>query len=128
MSGLAVDVEDLDVYQLAFSLQQEVFEMSKAFPREETYSLTDQIRRSSRSVGANIREAWAKRDYAAHFRSKFTDSTGEASETCHWLNTAQACGYIGDPSFSHLKSEYNRTGAMLNKMIANAESWCKKRS
>jgi len=128
MSKLAVDVEDLDVYQLAFETQQQVFEMSKSFPREEMYPLTDQIRRSSRSVGANIREAWAKRDYVAHFRSKLSDSAAEASETCHWLKTALACQYITQETHDELISQCRQIGAMLNKMIHNAESWCRKRS
>ena len=76
--ALVQKVTDLDVYQLAFTLQQKVFEVSKAFPAEEKYSLTDQMRRSSRSVGANICEAWRKRRYPAHFRSKLTDADGEA--------------------------------------------------
>ncbi len=127
MSKLAVDVEDLDVYILAFDTQQRIFDLSTKFPREETYSLTDQIRRSSRSVGANIREAWAKRDYVAHFRSKLTDSAGEASETCHWLKTALACHYISQQDHDTMRSQCYKIGAMLNKMIHNAEAWCKKR-
>jgi four helix bundle protein len=127
MSKLVVDVEDLDVYQLAFDLQQNVFEMSKKFPREEMYSLTDQIRRSSRSVGANIREAWAKRDYVAHFRSKMTDAAGEASETCHWIKTAFACEYIAESEFSELTDQYRKLGAMINKMATNAEAWCRRK-
>ncbi len=88
-------VRELDVYQSAFSLQQEIFAVSKAFPREETYSLTDQIRRSSRSIGANLSEAWAKRRYPAHFLSKLTDADGELQETLHWLSSAEACEYLG---------------------------------
>ncbi|MEY4569564.1 MAG: hypothetical protein RLZZ398_1003 [Verrucomicrobiota bacterium] len=76
-------VRELDVYQSAFSLQQEIFAISKSFPREEIYSLTDQIRRSSRSIGANLSEAWAKRRYPAHFLSKLTDADGELQETLH---------------------------------------------
>ena len=76
---------DLRVYQISFSLQQEIFEKSKDFPKEELYSLTDQIRRSSRSIGANLAEAWQKRRYVAHFVSKLSDSDGEQAETQHWL-------------------------------------------
>lgn len=83
---------ELEVYQLAFELQQSIFERSKKFPKEETYSLTDQIRRSSRSVGANIAEAWRKRLYPAHFASKLSDADGENAETQHWLDTARSCG------------------------------------
>jgi len=88
---------DLRVYQEAFRLQQEVFEVSKGFPKEELYSLTDQIRRSSRSIGANLAEAWQKRRYPAHFLSKLSDSDGEQAETQHWLETALACKYDGQP-------------------------------
>lgn len=84
-------VRELDVYKAAFSLQQEIFLISKSFPKEETYSLTDQIRRSSRSIGANLSEAWAKRKYPAHFLSKLMDSDGELQETLHWLASAEAC-------------------------------------
>ena len=85
---------DLKVYQFSFSLQQEIFEKSKYFPKEELFSLTDQIRRSSRSIGANQAEAWHKRRYRAHFVSKLTDSDGEQAETQHWLDTALECKYI----------------------------------
>ncbi len=85
--------EDLEVYQLALGLQREIFEISKGFPKEERYSLTDQIRRSSRSVGANIAEAWHKRRYPAHFASKLTDSDAEAGETRHWVQTALDSDY-----------------------------------
>lgn len=124
---LAIDVEDLDVYQLSFKLQQRIFEITKQFPRDEMYSLTDQVRRSSRSVGANIREAWTKRGYIAHFRSKLTDSAGEASETCHWIKTAFECHYISKDDYNNLSSAYKQVSAMLNKMINNADAWCKKR-
>ena len=127
MGRLVVGVETLEVYQLAFELQQRIFEITRTFPHEETYSLTDQIRRSSRSVGANLREAWAKRYYVAHFRSKLTDSMGEASETCHWVATAHSCGYISSEVSDDLTTKYHRVGAMLNKMIGQAESWCRQR-
>ena len=131
MSGtgrLAVSVDELEVYKLAFRLQQEIFEYSKCFPKEERYSLTDQARRSSRSVGANIREAWAKLAYVAHFRSKLTDSLGEASETCHWVKTAVACNYLELEVAAALQQNYNLLGGMLNKMIQGAESWCHRRT
>lgn len=92
--ALALKVTELDVYKLAFDLQQQVFLLSKVFPPEEKYSLIDQIRRSSRSVGANICEVWRKRRYPAHFVSKLSDSDGEAEKMCHWLRTAVACGYV----------------------------------
>jgi len=123
--ALAVRVIDLDVYKLAFEWQQKVFEFSKAFPADEKYSLTDQIRRSSRSIGANICEAWRKRQYPAHFKSKLSDSDGEAEETCHWLRTAVACKYLDHDIGSEIAEQYAQISAMLNTMINNAESWCK---
>ncbi len=97
----ALSVQELEVYQEAFRLQQTVFLCTKEWPKEETYSLTDQIRRSSRSVGANLAEAWAKRRYSAHFLSKLTDADGELAETRHWLSTAAACGYLsGGPALA----------------------------
>ena len=87
--------KDLKVYQEAYALAMEIFEISKAWPSEEKYSLTDQIRRASRSVCTNLREAWAKRRYEAHFVSKLTDSDGENSETDTWLDFAKDCGYLG---------------------------------
>jgi len=85
---------DLKVYKLAFELQQQVFDLTRRFPQEERYALSDQIRRSSRSVGANISEAWQKRRYAAHFVSRLSDADGEQAETQHWLASSIACGYI----------------------------------
>ena len=94
MSERINSYRDLKVYKLSFELQQVIFELSKTFPQGEKYSLTDQIRRSSRSIGANIAEAWQKRRYMAHFISKLTDSDGENAETAHWIETAFACNYI----------------------------------
>jgi len=122
--ALAQKVTDLEVYKLAFELQQKVFELSKRFPSEEKYSLTDQIRRSSRSVGANICEAWRKRRYPAHFISKLTDSDGEAEETCHWLRTAVACGYISRDTGAELAERYSHVSGKLNNMMKDAEKWC----
>lgn len=87
MSERISSFRELRVYQAAFEMQQQVFAVSKGFPTEEKYSLTDQIRRASRSVGANIAEAWQKRRYPAHFTSKLTDSNSELSETQHWIDT-----------------------------------------
>jgi four helix bundle protein len=114
---------ELEVYQLAFELQQLIFEQSKNFPKEETYSLTDQIRRSSRSVGANIAEAWRKRRYPAHFVSKLTDSDGENAETQHWLETASACGYIDSQLKEDLLAKSTQIGAKLGRMIVEPEKW-----
>lgn len=121
----ATKFQELNVYQAAFELQQELFEISEKFPTEEKYSLTDQMRRASRSIGANIVEAWRKRRYPAHFTSKLTDSDGEASETQHWITTAAACGYINDHQANHLIESCEQIGAMLGKMIQQPESWCK---
>jgi four helix bundle protein len=124
--ALAQKVTELDVYNLSFESQQCVFELSKSFPAEEKYSLVDQIRRSSRSVGANICEAWRKRRYVAHFRSKLTDADGEAEETCHWLRTAIACGYVSQDSAAELAQSYSNISGKLSRMMADAETWCSK--
>ena len=105
--------QDLEVYKLAIQLQQDIFRISKSFPKEETYSLTDQIRRASRSVGANIAEAWRKRRYPAHFVSKLTDSDGENAETQHWLVTAYDCGYLDQGTFQSLVRQSEDIGAKL---------------
>ena len=122
---LAKSVKDLDVYQTAFELQQEIFGVTRSFPKEEIYSLTDQMRRSSRSIGANISEAWAKRRYPAHFVSKLSDADGEAGETMHWLQTAFSCTYISEEIRNNLVSRCEHVSGMLNKMMDNYESWCK---
>ena len=118
--------KDLKVYQKAFSLQQEIFQVSKGFPKEELYSLTDQIRRSSRSIGANLAEAWHKRRYPAHFVSKLSDSDGEQAETQHWLDTALACKYISEDVCRNLMNKCMEIGRMLGKMMANPEPFCKR--
>ena len=106
---------DLEVYTLASQLAKEVFEISKTFPKEERYSLTDQLRRSSRSTGAQIAEAWAKRRYVAHFVSKLTDADGEQQEAQHWLGTARACQYITEEVESnHRKLPEGRQNASIH--------------
>ena len=115
---------DLRVYQEEFRLQQDVFEVSKGFPKEELYSLTDQIRRSSRSIGANMAEAWHKRRYQAHFLSKLSDSDGELAETQHWLDTALACKYISEEIHENLMKQCKLIGRMLGKMMANPGPFC----
>ena len=122
---LAKGVRDLEVYRVAFDVQQAVFGLSKAFPREEMYSLTDQIRRSSRSIGANISEAWAKRRYPAHFVSKLSDAEGEMEETVHWIETAFACNYVSVSVKEQVAAKCRHIGGMLNKMMADPKSWCK---
>ena len=121
----AKGVRDLDVYKTAFEMQQRIFKLSKTFPREEMYSLTDQIRRASRSVGANLSESWAKRRYPAHFVSKLSDSDGETEETVHWLETAFECEYITEEAKNELVGQCRHISGMLNKMMDNPDSWCK---
>jgi four helix bundle protein len=115
---------ELGVYKSAFGLQQAIFEASKKWPRNEDYSLTDQVRRSSRSVGANLAEAWAKRRYPAHFLSKLTDSDGELQETLHWLFTAQQCGYVTNLQFDELHAQLTSTGRQLGSMINQHQAFC----
>jgi four helix bundle protein len=118
--------EDLDVYKTAYQLQQCVFAMSREWPKGERFSLTDQIRRSSRSVGASIAEAWAKRRYEAHFVSKLTDADGEANETRHWLRTALDCGYIERPAYDDCLECCLHVGAMIGSMVAGASRWAQR--
>ena len=109
--------KDLKVYQKAYALALEIYKLSKSWPSEEKYSLTDQIRRASRSVCTNLREAWAKRRYQAHFISKLTDSDGENSETDTWLDFALECGYIDASDHVRLTSECKEIGSMLGSML-----------
>jgi four helix bundle protein len=116
--------KDLDVYKLGFDLAMEIFALTKAFPAEEKYALTSQIRRSSRSVCLNLREAWAKRRYEAHFVSKLTDCDGENSETDSSLDFALGCNYISAQQHDHLKSRCAEIGRMLGGMMRKADSFC----
>lgn len=125
MSQRIMSFRDLRVYQAAFKLQQKVFEITRRFPKDEMYSLTDQFRRSSRSVGANIAEAWQKRRYVAHFVSKLTDSDGEQAETQHWIDTALACGYINEQIKTELMEGCLEVGRMLGSMITTPEKFCR---
>lgn len=118
--------KDLKVYQLAFKLAMEIFEISKSFPKEEVYSLTDQIRRSSRSVCVNIGEGYRKRRYPKHFTSKMTDSDGECSETQIWLDFAKACKYISELTRNKLNTDYEEVGRMLGSMANNPEKFLPK--
>lgn len=118
--------EDLEVYRLALELQQEVFELSRTFPAEEKYSLIDQVRRSSRSIGSNISEAWAKRKYPAHFVSKLSDSDGEQNETRHWLRSAFLCRYIKDVDFERLVEKCKTIGRKLGNMMQHPDQWVPK--
>jgi four helix bundle protein len=115
---------DLEVYQRSFALAVDIFQISKKFPSEERYSLTDQIRRSSRSVCSNLAEAWRKRRYVVVFKNKLTDVMQEASETQSWLEICFACGYIDEEQFKKLDSEYEEIISMLNSMERNAGKFC----
>jgi four helix bundle protein len=114
---------ELDVYKKAFDVAMQIFETSKAFPKEETYSLTDQIRRSSRSVCANIAEAWRKRRYEAAFVAKLSDSESEAAETQVWLEFAVKCDYVDRDQALPLYQAYEEVLRMLVSMISNSDSW-----
>lgn len=115
---------DLEVYKLCRLVSKEIFEISKTFPKEEMYSLTDQIRRSSRSVGAQVAEAWAKRKYEKHFVSKLTDANGEQLETQHWIETAFDCSYISKKLADSLLTKYASIEKMLHSMIAKSAWFC----
>ena len=120
----AQSFRDLIVYQRSRNVDKEVFELTKGFPKEEIYSLTDQIRRSSRSVGAQIAEAWAKRRYEKHFVSKLTDADGEQRETQHWVEVSLDCRYITKDQASKLLSDLSDVGRMLNSMMQKSSSLC----
>jgi four helix bundle protein len=108
---------ELKVYQAAYALAMDIFTLSKAWPSEEKYSLTDQVRRSSRGVCANLREAWAKRRYEAHFVNKLTDADGENGETETWLDFARDCGYLSESHHTRLTADCRQVGAMLGGML-----------
>lgn len=117
-------VRDLEVYRLAFDGAMKIFHITKAFPPEEKYSLTDQIRRSSRSICSNLAEAWRKRKYKAVFVNKLSDAMQEASETQTWLDFCLACEYINRATFKNLDTIYEKILAMLNSMQMKADKFC----
>jgi len=116
---------DLDVYVLGREQARKIFVLSKTFPKEERYSLTDQIRRSSRAVNAMIAEAWARRMYPAAFINKINEAMGEAMETQAWLDHALDCKYLDGNQHRALDDAWQRIGAMLNRMIQRADDFCK---
>lgn len=122
--GHADRLGDLVVYQRARSVAKTIFELSKAFPKEETFSLTDQLRRSSRSIGAQIAEAWAKRRYEKHFVSKLTDADAEQHEAYYWVDIARECGYLELEDAESIMSDLSEIGRMLNSMINKAALFC----
>ena len=119
-------VRELDVYKLGFNTAMEIFQLSKKFPIEERYSLTDQMRRSSRSVCSNLAEGWRKRRYRAVFINKLTDSAQEGAETQTWLEFALACKYISEDVFEDLDKKYEHIFAMLYVMEEKADKFCKR--
>ena len=120
----AESFRDLLVYQKATAVSRAIFELSKGFPGEETFSLADQIRRAVRSIGAQIAEAWAKRRYERHFVSKLSDADGEQTETQHWLSEVCNCEYIESAQAEALVNELEQIGRMLNSMMVKSHLFC----
>lgn len=119
----AINVRETKAYRLAFELAMMIFEVSKGFPKEEKYSLTDQVRRSSRSVCANLAESYRKKQYPAHFAAKVSNADMENSETETWLQFALACNYIAEDVSSNLFAKAEEVGRLLNHMINNPEKY-----
>jgi four helix bundle protein len=116
---------DLEVYAMAREQAKKIFVVSKSFPKEERFSLTDQIRRSSRAVNAMIAEAWARRRYPAAFINKIDEAMGEAMETQAWLDHALDCDYLDRNQHRALDEVWQKVGAMLNRMIQRADDFCR---
>ncbi len=114
---------ELDVYKLAMEATMEIFELTKGFPAEERYAMTDQVRRSSRSVCANIAEAWRKRRYSAAFISRLSDAEAEAAETQVWLEMALRCGYLDPEKSKLLDQQYDHILGKLVTMISHTDQW-----
>ena len=117
---------DLKAYQLSYNLAMEIFEITKLFPREEKYSLVDQLRRSSRSVPANIAEAWKKRMYQKMFISKVIDAAGEAGETEVWLDVAKDAGYLKTDDYQRIFEKYEEVNRMLYGIVEKSDKFCAK--
>ena len=115
--------KELRVYQAAIDAAMRIFEITKRFPAEERFSMVDQMRRSSRSVCSNIGEAWRKRRYPAHFKSKLSDSEGEAEEARVWLDLALRCRYISEEEATELDQTYDGILGQLVRMIDHPEQW-----
>lgn len=122
--ALINNFRDLNVYQAARMETQKIYARSRSFPAEEKYSLTDQIRRSSRAVKAMVAEAWARRRYRAVFINKIDEALGEATETQSWLDDCLDCGYLSPEEFKQMDAAWQGIGAMLNKMILRADDFC----
>jgi len=123
--GHACSFKELEVYRISEDISRKIFARSKEFPKEERYALTDQIRRASRSVGAQIAESWAKRKYRKHFISKLSDADAEQMETQHWVQQAFQCGYLCEESAKEILAELERLGRMLNSMMKKAGEFCR---
>jgi four helix bundle protein len=121
----AESFEDLEVYKRARILASKIYEISLTFPKEEKFSLTDQIRRSSRSVGAQISEAWAKRKYPKHFINKLSDADGEQMETRHWIYSAMDSKIMSETIAAELMDEYRVVGRQLQTMMNNSDRFCR---
>ena len=124
-TGKIRSVRDLEVYRIAFDTAMTIYEASKTFPKDEMYSLTDQIRRSSRSVCSSLSEGWRKRQYRAVFVNKLTDAAQEAAETQTWLEFARRCGYLDERAFLELDGRYEHIFAMISTMERKADAFCK---
>ncbi len=122
-SKFVKNYSDLDVYKMAFDGAMRIYDLTKRFPKEETYSLTDQIRRSSRSVTANTAEAWRKRRYKFAFISKLNDAETEAAETQVWIKYAHKCGYINESSYNELTDLYEQIIGKFVRLIDSADQW-----
>lgn len=123
MSEVIRTYKNLRVYQNSFESAMEIFEITKTFPKEEKYSLVDQIRRSSRSVCANVAEAWRKRRYKGAFIAKMSDAESEAAETQVWLEFAVKCNYMKEPVAFELQAKYDQVIGQIVKMIEEAHKW-----
>ena len=123
MPGVS-DFTDLRVYRESVDLAQSIYNITNKWPAKEKYRMTDQILRSSRSVCANIGEAWFKRAYPKHFASKLSDATSEAAETIVWIHLAQRSSLLDAPTANALEARYRKTIGGLSRMIQDADSWC----
>ncbi len=121
--GYVSNFRELEVYRRQRALSKDVFLLSKGFPNEERFALTDQIRRAARSIGAQIAEAWAKRLYPKHFVSKLTDADGEQAETQHWIIEARDCDYLTDTDAERLLGWCEEIGRMLGSMMRKADAF-----
>ena len=117
---------ELDVYRRSFDAAMQIFELSKSFPRDEKFALTDQIRRASRSVSANLAEAWRKRRYEKAFISKLSDADGEQQETQHWIEIALDCQYLSKDQSTRLLNQCKEIGKLIGGMMAKSEQFCQR--